>query len=416
MKIRFLKSVVLENKKRSGVALLSFVCSIWFAVTPGAAQLPNQKRITALQLGAAAEGSRVTIVSDSALNDYEAFRLGDRFYVKIPLAESTSALPHCCGDGFEDIQVQRVGDSLVISFRLQPGASARVDQRSNRLDVIFSAPNRSLRNNTANVASGSAAVRRAENPQTGSERGPDAAGPIPPGSALAYRHRRAAQSASDGNEGRAPQNARSQISPRIDSNREAIRSGDNQSTTSNAAVNSPASASPPSSALTPLTSSIYPALTTATPAAPVSSNPAVGTSGSSGLSRSPGFLNWRTRGKAAVQWMSANRLATLLGALILLRLILYLAMTLRRRRKDVAKAKRVKAPKVQTKVQPTHSPDADLYEVSDTAPSDPSLAASGAAASSQSHGWVLTKPSIVSPTAGPDEYSSEEEDREVFEL
>jgi len=29
----------------------------------------------------------VTIVSDSALNDYEAFRRGDRFYVKIPQAE-----------------------------------------------------------------------------------------------------------------------------------------------------------------------------------------------------------------------------------------------------------------------------------------------------------------------------------------
>src|SRR6266545_3312036 len=151
MKNKFLKSVDLESKQRCSIVLLSLVCSLWFAVMPVAAQSPNQKRITVLQPGAAAEGSRLTIVSDSALNDYEAFRRGDHFYVKIPLAESTSELPRCCGEGFKDVKVKRVGDSLVVSFRLQPGATARVDQRSNQLDVIFSAPNRTLRDNTANA-------------------------------------------------------------------------------------------------------------------------------------------------------------------------------------------------------------------------------------------------------------------------
>lgn len=79
----------------------------------------------------------MTVVSDSALNDYEAFRRGDRFYVKIPLADFSSALPQLRADGFEDVQVQRVGDNVVVSFKLQPGATARVEQRSNRLDVIF---------------------------------------------------------------------------------------------------------------------------------------------------------------------------------------------------------------------------------------------------------------------------------------
>lgn len=436
MKIKFLKSVVLENKRRSGVALLLFVCLTLVALTQGAAQLRNQKRVMSLQLGEAVEGSRVTVVADSDLSDYEAFRRGDRFYVKIPLADFTSAVPHFRADGFEEVQVQKVGDSLIVSFKFQPGASARVDQRSNRLDVIFSAPNRSLGNNTANLASGSAAVGRAENQQTRQVRGRDAAGPTPAGSELAYRRRKAAQSVSAGNQGRTQQNARSQIKPRIDSNREAIRSRNNPSTTGNAVVKTPVPS--PSSILTPSTSSSYPPLTTSTPA-PSSSKSADNSSVTSGTRE---FVNWKGRGKSALQWMSANRLATLLGALILLSLVLYLTTGLRRRRKSVAKPKRIKSmvhpkvqpkvqPRVQPKVPPTYSPDAYQNEagpvisgtsnnqpkefVGDYAPR-PTQAASAppiAAATSQ---WVLTKPSIVSPTAGPDEYSSEEEEREVFEL
>jgi len=102
------------------------VLSIGLRFIPGAAQSRNQKRIMSIQIGEVSEGSRVTVVSDSALNDYEAFRRGDRFYVRIPLAEFTAGQPHFRGDGFEDVQVQKVGDSIVVSFKLQPGATARV--------------------------------------------------------------------------------------------------------------------------------------------------------------------------------------------------------------------------------------------------------------------------------------------------
>ncbi len=424
MKIKFLKSVVLENKRRNGVALLLFVCLTLVALTQGAAQLRNQKRVMALQLGEAAEGSRVTVVSDSALSDYEAFRRGDRFYVKIPLADFTSAVPHFRADGFEDVQVQKVGDALIVSFKLQPGASARVDQRSNRLDVIFSARNRSLGNSTANAASASTA----ENAQTRQDRGRYAAGPIPPGSALAYRDRTAAESESAGNQHRRQQNARLQIKPRVGSSREAIRSGNNQSATGNAVVTTPVP--PPSSVLTPPTSSSYPPLTISTPAASSSSK--------SADTSTRGLVNWQARGKSAIQWMSANRLATLLGALILLSLVFYVATAFRRRRKSVAKPKPVKTkvqPKVQPKIPPTYSPDLDQDEIvragpiiSGTSSSQPKdfvndylprpvqPASAPSTAGATSYPWVLTKPSIVSPTAGPDEYSSEEEEREVFEL
>lgn len=102
--------------------------------------------------------------TDSALSDYEAFRRGDRFYVKIPSAEFTSAVPHLRADGFEDVQGERVGDSVIVSFKLQPGASARVHQRLNGLDVVFSAPGRNLFN-PANGAS-NRATTGASDPRT----------------------------------------------------------------------------------------------------------------------------------------------------------------------------------------------------------------------------------------------------------
>src|SRR4051812_11645255 len=117
------------NKSRVGTArwrplaisLASF-CLLWVAFISTQGQLKSQRRVTSVQLGQAAQGARVTIVSDSVLADYEAFRRGDRFYVRIPVAEFAFSSPRFHGDGFDDVQVQKVGDSVVISFKLQPGA------------------------------------------------------------------------------------------------------------------------------------------------------------------------------------------------------------------------------------------------------------------------------------------------------
>ena len=81
------------------------------------------------------EGSRVAITSDQSLNDYEAYRRGDRFYVKIPAADVPRA-EAARGRGFADVKSQRTGDSTLLSFRLQPGATAHVEQRGNKLDVV----------------------------------------------------------------------------------------------------------------------------------------------------------------------------------------------------------------------------------------------------------------------------------------
>ena len=419
MKTEHLKSMILENRQRSVVALLLFVCLSLFVFSSGSAQLRDQRHVTAIQLGGAAEGSRVTVVSDSPLNDYEAFRRGERFYVKIPLADFASTTPHFRADGFEDVQVQKVGDSLIVSFRLQAGATARVDQRGNRLDVVFSVPNRTSYNNTTSPGS------RTDGPQTSVDRGRDAAGPMPSDSVPSSRPRVVADRAGSVNQSRAPGDSRWQMNPRAAANKNSNSSESNnrnnneinKSTTSSLPVASPSPFSSPSSILSPGNSTTYSPLTTNTPPATASSSPVANSSGSSD------FLNWRNRQAAARQWMSANRLATLLGALILLSLVVYLVTAFRRRQTTVVKTKRSKAPKV----QPKYSPDAELNELPnpaingktlprDTGAQPASSRASAAAAPDQNSSRVLTRPTIVAPVAGHDEHSSEEEEREVFEL
>ena len=398
MKIKSLNSIVRNNKRR-GLVALSFVGLILLALVPGAAQLRNPKRVIALRLGEAAEGSRVSIVADGALNDYEAFRRGDRFYVKIALADFTS-LPHLRADGFDDVQVQRVGDDLIVSFKLQPGATARVDQGSNRLDVVFSSPNRVLRTRAPDVGSNRVGTASSSS-RAARDRGPDGAGPMPPGSELAFRQRVVTDSSPHANEGQASRSPRTQINPQTTSNRDPNRS--KQATGAHNAVKTPSPFPSPSSVLTPATSSSYPALTTASPSAPINSNQAATSAGS---------LNWEGRRRAALAWISANRLATLLGALILLSLILYLAMALGRRRKNAASVKRANVPKVQPRVQPNLQPADSAHADFDEVTSSSSVTS----AASQNYAGVLTKPSITSPTALRDEPGGEEEEREVFEL
>jgi hypothetical protein len=418
MIIRLFKSSLSENKQRCGVALLWCLGFTLLTLTPGSAQVRQQNRVTGLHLGEAPEGSRVTIVSDSALNDYEAFRRGDRFYVKVPQADSASPLPHLRANGFDDVQVQKQGDGLIVSFKLQPGASARVDQHANRLDVIFSSANRRLRNNSANTG----------NTQASTDRGPE-----PPGSVAALRNRSVTDRALDGSETRAPQNRW------VTTPQSLNRGANDQSASGNAAVTSPLPVSSPYSAPTQGTSSSYSPLTSATPAAP--SSRLVDSSSGSG-----GFLNWKHRGAAALRWGLANRLATLLGALILFSLMLYLVIALRKRRKTIVIAEPARTPDVQPKYSAADhlnelsspslneqtSPGKDsaparvgsevisdrarLGEVRGQPDSREQQSARAAVASASTHEWVLTRPTITSPTAEADEYSSDQEDREVFEL
>ena len=138
MKQKFSNSVPAKDRWRFTPIALAFLLLGLLAATSSRAQSEKQKRVTSVALGTATEGSRVTVLSDSALNDYEAYRRGARFYVKIPAADFGADVPNLSGAGFEDVRVQKAAGGSIISFRLQPGTAARVAQRSNRLDVVFS--------------------------------------------------------------------------------------------------------------------------------------------------------------------------------------------------------------------------------------------------------------------------------------
>jgi hypothetical protein len=99
----------------------------------------KRTHVATLRSSDSPEGSRVAISSDQSLNNYEAYRRGDRFYVKIPAADVPRA-EAVRGRGFADVKAQRAGDSTLLSFRLQPGATAHVEQRANKLDVVVSVP------------------------------------------------------------------------------------------------------------------------------------------------------------------------------------------------------------------------------------------------------------------------------------
>lgn len=317
MKTELLKLMNLEKKLPNGVALLFCVCLTLLFFTPAASQVRENKQITAIQLRGAAEGSRVTVVSDAPLIDYKAFRRGDRFYVKISLADLTAPAPRFRADGFEDIQVQKVGDSQILSFKLQPGATARVDQRGNHLDVVFSAANR-------------IPLLNSENPS--GDRGPDTAGPMPSDSAAA---RVRTVTGRDGSTGSSATTRQAYL--KTNSN----KAENNQLTTANvvaSAAPSPSPSSSPSSNLSAGTSTSYQPLSATTPIAQSSPSPANSSSGSGNP-------------MAAVSlWLSANRLATLLGVLIPLGLIVYLVFVARRRQDTVNKTRQAKRPTIVSSV------------------------------------------------------------------
>jgi hypothetical protein len=97
------------------------------------------KRLASIRSQEAPEGSRVVVTSDATLSDYQAYADGGRFYVLIPTAFEPKAQNDLRGRGFTDAQVGQRGEDVLLSFGLEPGARARVHQRFNRLEVLFTA-------------------------------------------------------------------------------------------------------------------------------------------------------------------------------------------------------------------------------------------------------------------------------------
>lgn len=399
MKINWNNSTVSGHRRRCGVSLCALVCIIWITFISGSAQLKGEKHVTSVEMIQLAEGARVTVNADAALNDYEAFRRGDRFYVKIPLAGFSFSQPRFHGNGFDDVQVQKIGDSVVVSFKLQLGASARVEQHANRLEVIFAAPNRGQRA----LGSASAGIKDPKGSQGNRDRERDAAGPAPSDASQSSRQRYAS----------APEQVvnATQYQPR------KSRVEDSQSRNSGT-HNQPLATSASPSAPSPTPVSSYP---TASSYPPAASTPVV--------SSKPATVSTTSTNSRLLDWLSANRKASLLAALILAGLLAAAAYLYRGRRTkfEAVRAKRELS-------QPKYQKEMDLEEMTESpAEREPVVAAASQEATKSR--WrsttprpafapdaevAVTPPSVFSKASNSavvvadDKFGSEE--REVFEL
>jgi hypothetical protein len=136
------------------LATLALLCFTEISTKAQGSFTPQLRRIATLRTADLPEGSRVTVISDTSLDDYTAYRTGDRFHVLIPQAELSSAISGLSGRGFTGLQLEHRGADLDLSFGLQAGTTASVSQKFNRLDVIFNAPSdaASIIANAANQA------------------------------------------------------------------------------------------------------------------------------------------------------------------------------------------------------------------------------------------------------------------------
>lgn len=113
------------------------------------------KRLVLLRAGGAGDdGSRVTISSDSPLDDCDSYREGDGFYVRIPwaVAPDTSDTRGLSASSrfYESARVEERGDAVLVAFALRAGATARLAKGFNRLEVTFT--NATAANATARSA------------------------------------------------------------------------------------------------------------------------------------------------------------------------------------------------------------------------------------------------------------------------
>lgn len=83
------------------------------------------------------DGPRFTLTSDAPLDDYRSYAEGERLCVMIPQAALISTRNQENGHAFADMRVEERDGDILLSFRLQSGATVAVNQNFNRLDVVF---------------------------------------------------------------------------------------------------------------------------------------------------------------------------------------------------------------------------------------------------------------------------------------
>jgi len=323
----------------------------------------KRSHIATVRSSDSSEGSRVAISSDQSLNNYEAYRRGDRFYVKIPAADVPRA-ESVRGRGFADVKAQRSGDSTVVSFRLQPGATAHVEQRANRLDVVVSVPG----GGNPSVASNRTREATRPNPSESSRKTePNKRGNAAVASNKSGRDSNKSGTNANKNSANSNKNnngSRTGSSPSGLNNSNSNKSNSNASTTTSQAKGTPTPNPTPSPKPSPTAKSATPsptpksALTNATTpvAAPQTSTP-----------KSQGDF-WSRLKERAHYWIllaQLNPIPVALGAGVLL-LIIGLLLFQRRRARATRRERPAKRKKEPAEVAAANETESNL--VSDAAP------------------------------------------------
>src|SRR5437868_6493791 len=138
-------------KRFSLIALAIFACTIASAQTvpqraivaannafaASNSRPPQPIHLASLRSAETPDGSRVIVTSDVTLHDYQAYTESNHFYLLIPYSIEPKSQNELRGRGFTDALVARRGDDVLLSFGLEAGASAHVQQRFNRLEISF---------------------------------------------------------------------------------------------------------------------------------------------------------------------------------------------------------------------------------------------------------------------------------------
>jgi hypothetical protein len=129
----------------------------------------SRPHIAKLQASNSPEGSRVALTADQSLNDYEAFRRGDRFFLKIPPA-AVSRADDLRVRAFTDVRVEHTADATFVIFHLWPGVTAHVQQWGHKLEIVFTVSRPRLANLTPVAPAGIRKHGRATSIRTDSKR------------------------------------------------------------------------------------------------------------------------------------------------------------------------------------------------------------------------------------------------------
>lgn len=141
------------KKGISTLLLLSFICfptgisygqakqprrpKMARASTDVPAPMRSAKPLALLRSSEFAGGARLTVTSDGPIGTYNTHQSDGRFYLKLAAVDGSVIEKGLRGRGFEDLQVEQQGEDVLLSFRLQEGASAQVGKKFNRLDITI---------------------------------------------------------------------------------------------------------------------------------------------------------------------------------------------------------------------------------------------------------------------------------------